>query len=150
MAPTVRPAGPGDLLGVLRVHERDPSLGPSGVTDRQRATWDRIMAAEGLTVYVACDGGEAVGVVSLQTMPNLGYDCRPSAFLEAMVVAEGHRRRGIGRLLVERALGDAAAAGCHKVQLLTHKRHATDGAHDFYRAVGFTAEAEGFRLYLDR
>ncbi|HET8619796.1 MAG TPA: GNAT family N-acetyltransferase [Acidimicrobiales bacterium] len=110
MAPTVRPAGPGDLLGVLRVHERDPSLGPSGVTDRQRATWDRMMAAEGLTVYVACDGGEAVGVVSLQTMPNLGYDCRPSAVLEAMVVAEAHRRR----------------------------------------AVGFTAGAEGFRLYLDR
>lgn len=73
MAPTVRPAGPGDLPGVLRVHERDPSLGPSGV--------------------------KAVGVVSLQTMPNLGYDCRPSAFLEAMVVAEGHRRRGVGRLL---------------------------------------------------
>ena len=147
MAPTARPADPGDLLGVLRLHQRDPGLDPSGVTDRQRAAWDRMMAAEGLTVYVACDGGEVVGVVSLQTMPNLGYDCRPS-FLEAMVVAEGHRRRGVGRLLVERALDDAAA-GCHKVQLLTHKRHATDGAHDFYRAVGFSAEAEGFRLYLD-
>ena len=33
-------------------------------------------------------------------------------------------------------------------QLLTHERHATDGAHAFYRSVGFTAEAEGFRLYL--
>jgi GNAT superfamily N-acetyltransferase len=88
--------------------------------------------------------------VALLVMPNLGYDCRPTAFIEAMVVDESHRRRGVGRLLVERLLADAAAAGCHKVQLLTHKRHAHDGAHDFYRALGFTAEAEGFRLYLGR
>jgi hypothetical protein len=32
--------------------------------------------------------------------------------------------------------------------VLTHKRHAIDGAHDLYRALGFKAEAEGFRLYL--
>ena len=51
--------------------------------------------------------------------------------------------------MVERVLSDARAAGCHKVQLLTHKRHATDGAHDFYRSLGFVAEAEGFRLYLE-
>jgi GNAT superfamily N-acetyltransferase len=65
-----------------------------------------------------------------------------------MVVAESYRRHGVGRLLLERLLADAAAAGCHKVQLLAHKRHAHDGAHDFYRALGFEAEAEGFRLYL--
>ena len=28
MAPTVRPAGLGDLLGVLRAHQRDPGLDP--------------------------------------------------------------------------------------------------------------------------
>lgn len=49
---------------------------------------------------------------------------------------------------LERILDDARDAGCHKVQLLSHKRHATDGAHHFYRSVGFTPEAEGFRLYL--
>lgn len=108
-----------------------------------------MMATDDLTVYVAGDaGGGIVGIVTLLVMPNLGYDCRPSAFVEAMVVAEPHRRRGVGRLLVERLLADAAAAGCHKVQLLTHKRHAGDGAHDFYRSLGFIAEAEGFRLYL--
>ena len=36
-----------------------------------------------------------------------------------------------------------------KVQLLTHKRHATDGAHALYESMGFEAEAEGFRLYLN-
>ncbi|HEY7069238.1 MAG TPA: GNAT family N-acetyltransferase [Acidimicrobiales bacterium] len=121
----------------------------AAVTVRQRETWDRMMATNDLTQYVATDpGGEIVGIVSLLVMPNLGYDCRPTAFIEAMVVAEPHRRHGVGRLLLERLLADAAAAGCHKVQLLAHKRHAHDGAHDFYRALGFEAEAEGFRLYL--
>jgi hypothetical protein len=44
-------------------------------------------------------------------------------------------------------LQDSRAAGCNKVQLLSHKRHATDGGHRLYRAVGFEPEAEGFRLY---
>ena len=80
--------------------------------------------------------------------PNLGYGCRPSGFIEAMVVAASHRRRGVARQILRRVLTDAAAAGCHKIQLLAHKRHATDGAHDFYRSMGFEPEAEGFRLYL--
>jgi GNAT superfamily N-acetyltransferase len=135
---------------VLRVEARAPDLDPGEITARQRATWDRMMATEDLTVYVATvPSGDIVGIVTLLVMPNLGYDCHPSAFIEAMVVAEPHRRRGVGRLLVDRALAGAAAASCRKVQLLTHKRHATDGAHDFYRAMGFSAEAEGFRLYLD-
>jgi GNAT superfamily N-acetyltransferase len=82
-------------------------------------------------------------------MPNLGYDCHPSARVEAMVVGERHRRGGVGRMLVARLLGDARAVSCRKVQLLSHKRHADDGAHAFYRSLGFTPEAEGFRLYLD-
>jgi GNAT superfamily N-acetyltransferase len=133
---------------VLRVLHRDPDLGPADASERERATWDRMLATDGLTVYLATEGHDVVGTVTLLVMPNLGYGCRPSAFVEAMVVADSHRRRGVGRALVERLLADAAAAGCHKVQLLTHKRHASDGAHDFYRALGFTAEAEGFRLYL--
>jgi GNAT superfamily N-acetyltransferase len=135
---------------VLRVEARAPDLDPGEITARQRATWDRMMATDDLTVYVATvPSGDITGIVTLLVMPNLGYDCHPSAFIEAMVVAEPHRRRGVGRLLVDRALAGAAAASCRKVQLLTHKRHATDGAHDFYRAMGFSAEAEGFRLYLE-
>ena len=42
----------------------------------------------------------------------------------------------------------ATTAGYHKIQLLTHKRHAHAGAHEFYRSLGFVDEAEGFRLYL--
>ena len=66
----------------------------------------------------------------------------------AVVVSPTMRRRGVATALVERILDDARAAGCHKVQLLSHKRHASDGAHRLYTSLGFEAEAEGFRRYL--
>ena len=118
------------------------------VTASQRTTWNRMLRTPNLTTYVAETGGEVVGTTSLLLMPHLTYDCHPSAFIEAMVVAPGHRRRGVGRMLMERVLDDALRAGVRKVQLLSHKRHAEDGAHAFYRSLRFRAEAEGFRLYL--
>jgi GNAT superfamily N-acetyltransferase len=147
---TVRPAGVGDLVAVLGVHARRDDAGGTTAppTGRQRATWDRIMATADLTVYLAERGGEAVGTASALLMPNLGYDCAPTLFVEAVVVASGHRRRGVATALLRRALADAAAAGADKVQVVSHKRHATDGAHALYIGLGFTAEAEGFRLYL--
>jgi len=50
--------------------------------------------------------------------------------------------------MMNRILDDARNAGCDKVQLLSHKRHADDGAHHLYRRLGFVVEAEGFRMYL--
>jgi GNAT superfamily N-acetyltransferase len=148
----VRTAVEGDLPAVLSLHRErtgsaaDPPTGSP--SDQERLTWGQMLSAEYLTVYIAERSREIVGITCLLTVPNLGYDCRPTAFLEPMRVALGHRRRGVGRLLVERLLADARSAGCYKVQLLSHKRHSEDGAHDFYRSMGFESEAEGFRLYL--
>jgi GNAT superfamily N-acetyltransferase len=119
-----------------------------GPAHRQEATWERILATADLTVYLAETGTEAVGTASMMLMPHVTYDCRPTAFIEAVVVRYAHRRRGIATLLLQQALEDARAASCRKVQLLSHKRHAADGAHDLYRTMGFMPEAEGFRLYL--
>jgi len=107
------------------------------------------MLSDDLSVYLAWHGDEAVGTTALLVMPHITYACRPTAFIESMYVRYDHRRRGVARRMVERLLVDAGNAGCHKVQLLTHKRHAQDGAHAFYRSLGFEAEAEGFRMYLD-
>ncbi|MEU4834775.1 GNAT family N-acetyltransferase [Streptosporangium sp. NPDC023615] len=76
------------------------------------------------------------------------YGCAPTTFVEAVVVAIGHRRTGVATAIMRRLLGDARSAGCNKVQLLSHKRHAADGAHRLYTSLGFEPEAEGFRLYL--
>lgn len=107
-----------------------------------------MMATPDLTVYLAEIESEVVGTASLMLMPNVTYDCAPTAFVEAVVVVPSHRRQGIATTMIERILADARAAGCNKVQLLSHKRHARDGAHHLYLGLGFKPEAEGFRLYL--
>jgi GNAT superfamily N-acetyltransferase len=144
-----------DLASVLEVLAEnqstqpvDPPAAGQAPTPRQAAMWRRVCDTADVTVYLSEIDGRPVGTACLSILPNITYDCRPTAFIEAVVVSYSHRRRGVARLLVQRALDDARSAECFKVQLLTHKRHATDGAHDLYRSLGFEAEAEGFRLYL--
>lgn len=147
---TIRTARADDLQAVLDIHAaHDANRGVSvSTSDRQPEAWRRMMATHDLTVYVAQIGVELVGTATALVMPNVTYDGAPTLFLEAVVVAPRYRRQGIARAILQRVLADADAAGCNKVQLLSHKRHATDGAHHLYTSLGFEAEAEGFRLYL--
>ncbi len=108
------------------------------------------MARNGLTFLLAEANGVAVGTATLLLLPNLTYDCQPSAIVEAVVVDVAYRRRGIATAMMRHMLDGTNAAGCNKIQLLSHKRHVRDGAHRLYTALGFTAEAEGFRLYQQR
>jgi len=160
----VRQASAEDLPAVLEVLAQNQAVAPKQApprphapSRRQRISWESMATTPGLTVYLAVhflkdEEGAAqerpVGTATMVFVPHLTYDCHPSAFIEAVVVAYAHRRRGVARSLVQRALDDARAASCRKVQLLSHKRHADDGAHELYQRLGFTAEAEGFRLYL--
>ena len=82
----------------------------------------------------------------MMSMPNVTYSCARSSFIESVVVVPEHRRRGVARSVLQTALADAEAAGCDKIQLLSHKRHRDDGG--LYSGLGFVAEAEGFRLFL--
>ncbi|HEY5873914.1 MAG TPA: GNAT family N-acetyltransferase, partial [Ilumatobacteraceae bacterium] len=145
----IREATDDDLLAVLRVHAHRDRGGtaPQRATPAQTATWDLMMRRDGLTLYLAEIDGAPVGTATLLVLPNLTYACQPSAFVEAVVVDVAYRRRGIATAIMQRVLVDTAAAGCNKIQLLSHKRHADDGAHRLYTELGFEAEAEGFRLY---
>ncbi|MEU4830748.1 GNAT family N-acetyltransferase [Streptosporangium sp. NPDC023615] len=148
---TVRTTRPEDLSAVLRVYaaEQDPEDDSSRTaSDLEQRTWARMMRSDDLTVYLAEVDDQVVGTATLMTMPNLTYGCAPTAFVEAVVVAVDHRRTGVATAIMRRLLGDARSAGCNKVQLLSHKRHAGDGAHRLYTSLGFEPEAEGFRLYL--
>ena len=151
VAPTIRHAAAPDLSALLRLLSRsDEGLGPAAdeVSALQHATWATILGTATTQVYVADTGAELVGTATFIVAPTLAYQCRPTGFIESVVVSSAWRRRGVARAVISRILDDAASIGCHKVQLLAHKRHATDGAHAFYRSLGFEAEAEGFRLYL--
>jgi GNAT superfamily N-acetyltransferase len=107
-----------------------------------------MLGVPGLCVYLAEMDGDIVGTASAMILPNVTYDCHPTAIIEAVVVAHSYRRKGVATSLLQRALKDMRSAGCNKVQLLSHKRHSSDGAHRLYTSLGFQPEAQGFRLYL--
>lgn len=142
----VRRAEQLDLVAILDLRPEFRGSGPP--TPKEVATWERMMSTDDLTVYVAAFANKVVGTVTTMQMPNVTYDCAPTLFIEAVLVDASYRRRGIASEMIRSALADAEEAGCDKVQLLSHKRHATDGAHEFYTRLGFAPEAEGFRLYL--
>jgi GNAT superfamily N-acetyltransferase len=91
--------------------------------------------------------GEVVGTVDLMLVPNLTHDARPWAIVENVVVAEANRRQGIGEALMQEAMGRARSANCYKLQLVSGKERGP--AHEFYRALGMEAIAEGFKIYFE-
>ena len=102
-----------DLAGIIRLCaiEKWPSFGQ----DAARA--NRALTAPGVTTVVAVDDGEVVGFAQLQS------DGEIQAHLSLIAVDKRHRRRGVGRDLIETAL---RIAGGQSVDLVT------DTASDFY------------------
>jgi GNAT superfamily N-acetyltransferase len=137
-----------DLDAVVAIHDAHATRPHEAPGQVQRQTWEHMMATPGLFVFLAEQAGQPIGTATLTMLVNITYSCAPSAIIEAVVVAPDARRRGVATTLVEAALAEAQANGADKIQLLSHKRHADDGAHSLYLRSGFVAEAEGFRRYL--
>jgi predicted N-acetyltransferase YhbS len=121
-------------------HSRNPSL-----ADYQ-LVFAEIRSDPRQRLLVAEQQGEVVGTIVLLVIPNLSHNATPWAFLENLIVTERHRRRGLGRMLLEHAVGLARKSGCHMVELCSDVRRKE--AHILYNSMGFEARAHCFRLYF--
>jgi len=77
------------------------------------------LRGEGTIALVAVEGGRVAGVVHVLT------DGAIQAFMPVLIVAPGHRRKGVGRRLIEEAF---ARSGAKQVDLSTD-----EDAYAFYR-----------------
>jgi ribosomal protein S18 acetylase RimI-like enzyme len=111
-----------------------------------REAIEQIIADPARSLLVAQLDGEVVGTVDLLIAPNLTHYAQPWALVENVVVAESARRCGAGRALMLRAIELSGEAGCYKVNLISGNER--NGAHDFYRSLGFAATGQGFKTYL--
>jgi len=148
----VRAATEGDITHILELY-RQLSITTPQAKQRQNPSPDNcqrvfseISTSPGHELLVTEDAGEVVGTLVLLIVPNLSHEARPWALVENIIVDKRYQRQGIGRLLMNYAVGKAKEAGCYKVGLSSDKKRKE--AHKFYRSLGFEASAHGFRLYF--
>lgn len=127
---TVRDARAADAEDIARLLDQ---LGYPSAADAVAARLERL-AIVGDRVVVAELEERAVGLAHLHVTPALERD-RPAAKIAALVIDESHRRRGVGRALVEAVEEEARTRGCELLFVTTAARR--DEAHVFYERLGF-------------
>jgi GNAT superfamily N-acetyltransferase len=95
---------------------------------------------------VAVSSGAVVATCQLSFLPGLARGGAVRLQLEGVRVREDYRNEGLGRAMVEWAVGEARRRGCALVQLTSDKRRSD--ARRFYERLGFVASHEGFKVQL--
>jgi N-acetylglutamate synthase-like GNAT family acetyltransferase len=119
------------------LHELGYPAGPGQVAERL----SRLLPDPASSVFVIEDDGGIVGLAAIHVIPLIERDA-PVCRLTAIVVSERARRRGTGRLLVKRVEEEARRRGCDRVEVTSS--HDREGAHAFYRELGFEDRARRF------
>jgi GNAT superfamily N-acetyltransferase len=78
-------------------------------------------------------------------MHNLSHLGAPSAIVEDVVVAPSLQGNGIGKAMMQFALGLCRDKGCYKLMLSSNAKR--EHAHAFYESLGF--ERHGFSFRID-
>ena len=95
---------------------------------------------------VAERSGTVVGVLQLSFIPGLTRRGMWRGQIEGVRVAASERGGGVGRAMLEWAIGECRERGCGLVQLTSDERR--PDAHRFYEALGFQATHRGYKLPL--
>ncbi|PJI91966.1 acetyltransferase (GNAT) family protein [Yoonia maricola] len=129
----IKPLSGADAEDALALYN-ELTFGPAS---QDHAAFNAVVTHPGTTIYGAFDHGALVAMLTLHLLPNVTWGARPYALIENVITAATHRRRGIGRQLMQHAIAQAWVADAFKIMLMTGKKRAATG---FYKAVGFSPE----------
>jgi ribosomal protein S18 acetylase RimI-like enzyme len=130
-----RTAAPEDLPQLLALYRHLSPEDPELDEAEARPKWEALLGSGITDVIVAEADGRIAASCVLIVVPNLTRGGRPFAVIENVVTHASHRRRGLGRAVLEFACERAWAANCYKVVLTTAR--SDEGVLRFYEAVGF-------------
>jgi GNAT superfamily N-acetyltransferase len=101
--------------------------------------------SDAVYLYMADGNAAPLGVIAVHWTHILHLPA-PSARITSLVVSEKARRQQVGERLIAHAAEVVRAAGCGSLELTTGLHR--DGAHAFYRALGFTEKSRHFQRPL--
>lgn len=130
----LRIAGPSDLEEVASLVGafRDYLEGDSPTDGEIAVSLESLLGDPATEFLIAGEPG--IGFAQVRFRPSV-WTGSDDAWLEDVFVIEGSRRAGIGRMLVEAAIGRARKRGCGRIQLETNA--ANGGAVELYESLGF-------------
>ena len=135
----VRPCTTEDAVAVSALlGELWYEVSPEAAAERMR----RLNETASDPTFIASEDGQPLGLIALHRCHMIQYRT-PVVRITALVVDHRARRRGIGRLLIDHALGWAEQTGCQLVELTSALNRAD--AHAFYRELGFEPNSLRFR-----
>ncbi len=127
---TLRDVTTADFAAVRRLLDQ---LGYAPDEAEFRRRFDSVRAAAGHRIIVAEEAGAVVGVLHVFERPALDKGCE--AVVQALVVDEEGRSRGVGEALMREAEAWAARRGLPATSLYTSIKR--DRAHAFYERLGY-------------
>lgn len=147
----IRRAQRADVAAIAAMFAQD-TLGGHGDSADQAdlplylAAFDRIALSPNDALYVAVLGGEVVGTFQTTLITSLTGKGASSLTIEAVHTRSNMRGRGIGRAMMNFAIGQATDMGARLVQLMSNV--ARTDAHRFYESLGFIRSHAGFKMKL--
>jgi ribosomal protein S18 acetylase RimI-like enzyme len=120
-------------------------LGYPTSASQMRCRLEAIVRDADYATLVACDEGEVVGFVGTRIGP-LYEDDEQYGQIMALVVAAEHRRRGVGRVLMQAAESKLVERGA-RVAVVLSGHHRPD-AHTFYESRGYAFTGRRYKKPL--
>jgi ribosomal protein S18 acetylase RimI-like enzyme len=122
-----------EICGLAR--ELAETVGDEPPTEKAtRARLEELLDEPRVRVLVAEDEAGIVGGVSFWIKPDLAHG-DTVVEVPMLVVAEDHRRTGVGKLLMEEVRNVASDNGASQIELVATRSNVT--AREFYRSLGF-------------
>lgn len=135
------------MPGILSLHaELESGDGDILPVEEARKIFLRIRKYPDYRIYVAVSDREIIGTFALLVMDNLAHMGAPSGIVEDVVVHRNWQGKGIGKQMMEFAMGYCREKGCYKVALSSNLKR--DSAHHFYESLGFQKHGYSFMTEL--
>jgi GNAT superfamily N-acetyltransferase len=129
----IEPSELNKLLELYRyLHEADAPLPDCNAVNE---IWQQIQNNNQHLILGVFKNENLVSSCVLNIISNLTRGCRPYALIENVITHPDYRRQGLGKAILQRAIGYAAEQGCYKVMLLTGRK--SESVYRFYESVGF-------------